>query len=125
MARKFGNANFTHEELSEFGKRGQQARMETLRKRKEMKETLKILMAMSVGKGKRVDIENIQAFTEIKGKNITVDQAMMVKLVQRALTGDLNAITMVRDTIGEKPSDKVEVKDVTPVIISGEDDLSE
>ena len=125
MARKFGNANFTHEELSEFGKRGQQARMETLRKRKEMKETLKILMAMSVGKGRVADIEKIQAFAELKGKNVTVDQAMMIKLVQKALVGDLNAITMVRDTIGEKPSDKVEVKDVTPVIISGEDELSE
>ena len=49
----------------------------------------------------------------------------MVCLIQKALKGDLNAIAMIRDTIGEKPTEKLDVKDVTPVIISGEDDLSD
>ena len=33
----------------------------------------------------------------------------MIKLMQKALTGDLSAILMVRDTIGEKPSENVNV----------------
>ena len=80
---------------------------------------------MPLRTGRTTNVEKVQAFANLKGKNITVDQAMMVCLIQKALKGDLNAIAMVRDTIGERPSDKVEVKDVTPVIISGEDELSE
>ena len=118
--------HMTKEQLSEAGKKGGKASVEERRRRKELKETLEILLNMSLDKRrKNVDIEKIQAFADLKGKNVTVDEAMMIKLVQKALSGDLNSISMVRDTIGEKPSDRVEVKDVTPVIISGEDDLSE
>lgn len=80
---------------------------------------------MPLKKGKQYNAEDIKCFADLKGKNITIDQAMMVCLVQKALKGDLNAITMVRDTVGEKPTEKMEIKDVTPVIISGEDDLSD
>ena len=102
--------HMTKEQLSEAGKKGGKASVEARRRRKELKETLEILLNMSLDK---------------RRKNVTVDEAMMIKLVQKALSGDLNSISMVRDTIGEKPSDRVEVKDVTPIIISGEDELSE
>ena len=118
--------HMTKEQLSEAGKKGGKASVEARRRRKELKETLEILLNMSLDKRrKNVDIEKIQAFADLKGKNVTVDEAMMIKLVQKALSGDLYSISMVRDTIGEKPSDRVEVKDVTPIIISGEDELSE
>lgn len=90
-----------------------------------MRETLEILLEMPLKKGKVYTAEEIKSFADLNGKNITIDQAMMVRLIQKALKGDLNAIAMVRDTIGEKPTEKMEVKDVTPVIISGEDELSE
>ena len=118
--------HMTKEQLSEAGKKGGKASVEARRRRKELKETLEILLNMSLDKRrKNVDIEKIQAFADLKGKNVTVDEAMMIKLVQKALSGDLNSISMVRDTMGEKPSDRGEVKDVTPIIISGEDELSE
>lgn len=124
---KFGSfEHLTKEELQEAGRKGGKASVEAKKRRKELKETLEILLSMSLDKRRsNVDIEKIKAFADLKGKNVTVDEAMMIKLVQKALSGDLNALTMVRDTIGEKPSDRVEVKDVTPVIISGEDELSE
>lgn len=118
--------HLTREDRVEAGRKGGYKSGESKRRRKEFKETLEILLSMSLDKRRtNIDIDKIKAFADLKGKNVTVDQAMMIKLIQRALTGDLNAITMVRDTIGEKPSDRVEVKDVTPVIISGEDELSE
>ena len=58
--------------------------------------------------GKVYSAEELKSFADLKGKNITIDQAMMVCLVQKALKGDLSAITMIRDTIGEKPAEKVE-----------------
>ena len=115
----------TPEQRAEIGRKGGEKSQENRRKRKEMKETLDILLNMPMKKGKVYTAEDIKSFADLKGKNITIDQALMVCLIQKALRGDLNAISMVRDTVGEKPTEKVEVKDVTPVIISGEDDLSE
>ena len=118
-------ARMTPEQRSEYGKIGAQKSMETKRKRKEMRETLDILLNMPMKKGKIYTAEDIKCFADLKGKNITIDQALMVCLIQKALKGDLSAIAMVRDTVGEKPTDKMEIKDTTPIIISGEDDLSE
>ena len=117
--------NLTSEQRREYGRRGGLTKGENYKRRKELKETLDILLDMPLKKGRTTSVEKVQAFTEMKGKNITVDQAMMVTLIQKALKGDLSAIAMVRDTIGEKPTEKLDVKDVTPVIISGEDDLSD
>ena len=118
-------ARMTPEQRAEYGRKGAEKANETKRKRKEMRETLDILLNMPLKKGKVYSAEEIKSFADLKGKNITIDQAMMITLVQKALKGDLNAITMVRDTVGEKPTEKMEIKDTTPVIISGEGDLSD
>lgn len=101
-------ARMTPEQRAENGRKGAEKANENRRKRKEMRETLDILLNMPMKGGKVASAENIKSFADIKGKNITIDQAMMVCLVQKALKGDLSAIAMVRDTIGEKPAEKVE-----------------
>ena len=102
-------SKMTPEERSYWGKIGAQKSTETKRKRKEMRETLDVLLKMPMRKGKVYTAEDIKCFADLKGKNITIDQAMMVCLIQRALKGDLSAIAMVRDTIGEKPVENVKV----------------
>ena len=118
-------ARMTPEQRAENGRKGGLAKREATRRRKEMRETLDILLNMPMKKGKVYSAEEIKSFADLKRKNITIDQAMMITLVQKALKGDLNAIGMVRDTVGEKPTEKMEIKDTTPVIISGEGDLSD
>ena len=105
---KYEFAKMTPEERSMWGKIGAQKSIETKRKRKEMRETLDVLLKMPMKKGKVYDAEDIKCFAELKGKNISIDQAMMVCLIQKALKGDLSAIAMIRDTVGEKPIEKVE-----------------
>ena len=118
-------AKMTPEQRREYGRKGGLKKGENYKRRKELRETLDVLLDMPLRTGRTTSVEKVQAFANLKGKNITVDQAMMVCLIQKALKGDLNAIAMIRDTIGEKPTEKLDVKDVTPVIISGEDDLSD
>ena len=101
-------ALMTPEQRAECGRKGGIAKREATRRRKEMRETLDILLKMPMKKGKTYSAEDIKCFADLKGKNITIDQAMMVCLVQKALKGDLSAIGMVRDTVGEKPAEKVE-----------------
>ena len=101
-------SKMTPEQRAENGRKGALKAIETKRKRKAMKETLEVLLDMPMKRGKVYTAEEIKSFADLKGKNITIDQAMMVCLVQKALKGDLSAIGMVRDTVGEKPAEKVE-----------------
>ena len=101
-------AKMTPERRAECGRKGGLAKREATRKRKEMRETLEFLLDMPLKRGIAYSAEEIKSFADMNGKNLTIDQAMMVKLIQKALKGDLNAIAMVRDTVGEKPAEKVE-----------------
>ena len=101
-------AKMTPERRAECGRKGGLAKREATRRRKEMRETLDILLNMPMKKGKVYSAEDVKYFADLKGKNITIDQAMMVCLVQKALKGDLSAIGMVRDTVGEKPVEKID-----------------
>ena len=100
-------SKMTPEQRAECGRKGAEVTKRKVRERKAMKETLEILLTMPMKKGKVYTAEEIKSFADLKGKNITIDQAMSVCLIQKALKGDLSAIAMVRDTIGEKPAEKV------------------
>ena len=74
------------------------------REKKAMRERLQILLTLPVEKGKLKDIEKIKDFGELQKANITVEDAMIVAVMLKALGGDIPAATFIRDTLGEKPS---------------------
>ena len=97
------------EELSECGKAGGKASGEAKRRKKAMKESLDILLNMPLKSGKQADVEAVKNFAALKGKNITVEQAMLIAQIQKALKGDTQALTFLRDTSGQKPEDNLNV----------------
>lgn len=98
------------EERSEIAKMGGKASVKAKREKKRAKEILDIFLAMPLKNRATADIEQIRSYEQLKGKNITVHEAIQLKQVQRALNGDLSSATYIRDTIGEKPTEKVEAK---------------
>lgn len=80
------------------------------REKKRTKEILEIFLKMPLKKRKTADIEEIQSYEQLKGKNITVHEAIQLRQIQRALNGDLSSATYIRDSIGEKPTEKVVAK---------------
>lgn len=84
-------------------------RAETYRKRKLFKETISTLLSKSLKKGELATADDIMSLAEMDGKNVDVQTAILIAVVQRALMGDMTAVQFLRDTVGEKPSDKVEV----------------
>ena len=100
----------TPEERRELGRKGGIASGEAKRAKKAMKERLEILLELSMKAGKPTDIESIKNFAAIKGKNITVQDAMLIAQIQKALKGDTNAAVFVRDTAGQNPTQKVEAE---------------
>lgn len=79
------NSERTPEELREMARKGGIASGEARRRKKTLKEELITLLETNDNNNK-----------------------ISVALLNRALTGDIQAFTTIRDTIGEKPSDKIE-----------------
>lgn len=92
-------------EAREWGKKGGLASGEARRKRKEMREELKELLALPS--------EGLEGMTE--------QRAMLVSMLQKAKTGDVSAAAFIRDTIGEKPNDKVDKNLTGGLTISWQD----
>lgn len=70
--------------------KGGKASAKARRKRKEFKEAIKV------------------ALTVVMDDNRTVQEIGIEALLDKFMKGDLKAFELVRDTIGEKPTDKVE-----------------
>lgn len=97
------------EEARKMQKRSAEVRREAALKRKSMKATLGVLLDKSLRKGKVVTPEEIQSMAEVADLNLDVNTAINIAIIQRALMGDVQSAQYIRDTIGEKPKDKVEV----------------
>ncbi len=93
------------DEVREIGRKGGIASGEARRRKKTLKEAL--IMALELEKG-----------------NKTVQEIGVEAILQKFMSGDIQAFTTVRDTIGEKPTDKIEadVKNEVNINIELSDD---
>lgn len=85
----------TTEEQRAIASAGGKASGEARRKRKTLKEEL--LLMLSEGE---------------------TQQSVTLALIEKAMSGDTKAFEVIRDTIGEKPVDKVMIADVEPSVIA-------
>lgn len=99
----------TKSEARERGKKGGIASGEKRREKKAMKETLETLLQMPLKSGKATDLDEIKNIAALKGKNITVQEAIMLAQIQKAMKGDTKAAEYVRDTSGNKLKEGVEL----------------
>ena len=105
------------------GKKGGIASGKARREKKALKDTLEELLAMPIKDGVSDEIEKIKSIAGIKGKNITMQEAIMVAMLNKAAKGDVRAAEYVRDTIGQKPDSRMNIDMNLPVLFEGEDDL--
>ena len=75
-----------HDDAVRRGKMGGQKRAENARKKKELKESLELIL---------------------QGGHIQDD--MCLALVAKALAGDVRAFEVIRDTLGQKPAENINV----------------
>lgn len=120
---KFQFDQLSPEERAECGRKGGIKSGETRRKKRAMKEAIEVVLSMPMKKGRKYDVEDIKSFSDIKGKNISVNDAIIIAAVQKALRGDVRALEWLRDTSGQKQSENVSMNVELPVFFSGEDEL--
>lgn len=98
------------EKEREIHSKGGKAGAVTKRRRKAMREQLELLLKLPVAN------DNIKEQIEKLGvddKDINNQMAVTIALFKQALEGNTKAYEIIRDTIGEKPIDKQEVKKIT------------
>lgn len=113
----------TKEEARARGRKGGIASGKARREKKAMRETLAALLSMPMKDGKYADVESIKNFASMKGKNIDVQTAISIAMIQRALKGDKGAAEFIRDTSGQKPTDNMNIVGAVPVVLK--DDVNE
>lgn len=89
----------TVQEQSAGGKASAEAR----RKKRDLRAALEVLLEREVSDG--------------NGGTITGAQALTARLYKEALKGNVKAFEVLRDTVGQKPVEKVIVADVDQEII--------
>lgn len=87
----------------ENGRKGGIASAKAKREKKALRETLEDLLAMPIKTGKKDDLEKIKCIANMKGKNITMQETIMLAMLNKAAKGDVRAAEYIRDTIGQKP----------------------
>lgn len=107
----------------ECGAKGGIASGKAKREKKAMKETLEELLAMPIRDGRAADIDKIKSIASMKGKNITMQEAIMVSMLNKAAKGDVRAAEYIRDTVGQKPDNRMNIDMHLPVMFEGENDL--
>lgn len=99
----------TSEEAREIGAKGGIASGKARRRKKAMRETLEVLLSMSMEDGDTTDIDDIQSYAATMGQNVSVQEAIMLAQIQKALAGDTKAAEFVRDASGNKLADALNV----------------
>lgn len=115
----------TGEDAAEKGRKGGIASGKAKREKKAMKDALEIALNMPIKKGRIKGLEDIKNFKEIAGENVTVQEAIVAVMLQKALKGDIKAAEFVRDSSGQRPDDKMKLEMNVPVLFSGESDLED
>lgn len=89
----------TAEEASKGGKKS----AETRRAKRDLRKALEMLLEKD--------------FTDKKGNKISGTEAITAKLFEKAMKGDVRAFETLRDTVGQKPIDKVMIAEVDQAVI--------
>jgi len=117
MVKKGGNpenfAPLTTEEARKRGRAGGIASAKARQARKSWKETAEIVLKMSLRDGKVDSISGIESIKSASRKdpntgelvfNLTVQDHILLSLAGKASKGDVKAIELLRDILGEQPA---------------------
>ena len=89
-----------HKFTQEEAKKGGRASAESRRRRKAMREAFDELLS--------------REFADKEGNTTDGVTALVTRVYQKALKGDMRAVQFIRDTVGEMPVQRVEVDTIDP-----------
>lgn len=113
--------DITTETAREIGRLGGVASSAQNKKKKELKEVLEQMLDT---KPTEEQIEILKKrYPEIDVEKVNKNYAIIASLISKAISGDISAFLALRDTLGQKPTDKTETKHSGTIVLNfdGED----
>ena len=101
-------------EASENGRKGGIKSGEAKRQRRTLKEQMELLLSLPVKD------ESTKGFIESLGidpEMIDNATAITLSMYQEALKGNTKAYELIRDTLGEKPTDKLSIEEAPQIVL--------
>ena len=95
--------DFDSEQARKNGAKGGVKSGETRRRQKAIRDTMRTILAMKID-----DEVSAEAQTKL-GLDGTFQSALALAQIRKAVIGDTDAARFVRDTIGEKPREGIEI----------------
>lgn len=100
----------TKETAREKGRNGGIRSGQVRRQKKKLKDTLAMLLDLPPGFASQKETLTMLGIGEEDQTNQTL---IAISMIQAAASGDVKAAAFVRDTVGEKPTDKIETSVTT------------
>lgn len=97
------NKSLTQEERKQSASKAGIASGKVRAKNKTLRDTLEELLPMELSGDISADIDIIKNSIGMTDIKITIQDAIMLAMLQRAAKGDVRAAEYIRDTIGQKP----------------------
>ena len=86
-------------EAAENGAKGGRASGVARRAKRSMYETLNVLLEMPLKDGEAVGIDDVKNLAGLKGKNVSVQEAVIMAQIKEALRGNVKAANFIKDMI--------------------------
>lgn len=93
----------SHDEAVKNGSKGGVASGAARREKRDFRRALEMLLE--------------REFTDKQGNTLSGVEAISAKMFEQAMKGNIRAFETIRDTVGQKPVEKVIVADVEPSVI--------
>lgn len=95
------------EEARERGKKGGKASGEARRRKKTFQELTKLFLNQAIPDDKKELLKKI--LPDVDVEDFTYRSGIILKQLEKAFSGNLDAAIFVRDTSGEKPKDSIDL----------------
>lgn len=105
--RPIQKGQLSKEELKKRQSNGGKKSGQVRRERKAFKESLLMLLEMKAPE--QIGVQIKKTLPKLKDKDLNYQNAILVSLLQQAVKGNTKAVELIRDTIGEKPKEVVEI----------------
>lgn len=106
----------TKEEQKRIARKGGKKSGEARRQKRMMKDTLQMLLDLTLKDGDATNPESIKSLADISNANLTVDQAILFAQIKKAVKGDTQSAVFIRDTSGNKLAEEVKVGEIDDTI---------
>lgn len=103
----------TNEEATELGRKGGIASGKARKQKKLIKDNIELLLSLPI---KSKKMKEQLAELGIEESEMNNQMAMVIAMYQKVLKGDVSAFNTLRDTLGQKPVEVQEVREVPKIV---------